>query len=245
MGFGLLLIGYFVTFAFSVSQNYFFADIIGALIMIFAFIKLNQYNKYFSYSLIASVVFAILCAVNASSLMFEIYSTTGTLDMVVDTSKQLAACFIHVFIFMGTHGIAMKAASDKLVKNTDRSFSMTMIYYAFSVLVIVLSPYLGDYVQYASAVVYLYWLVCILFNLILFYKCFAILCPADEDENEIKRSRIAIINKINDKIESMERKSNEYRAESMKMAIDEADRRAAEKAKNKKYSGNHHKKKKK
>lgn len=245
MGFGLLLIGYFVTFAFSVSQNYFFADIIGSLIMIFAFTKLDQYNKYFSRASIASIVFALLCAVNAASLIFEIYSPSGMVDMVIDTAKQLAACLIHVFIFMGTHGIAMKADSDKLVKNTDRSFTMTMIYYAFSVIVIVLSSYFGDYVQYASAVVYLYWLMCLLFNLVLFYKCFAILCPADEDENAVKRSRFAIINKINDKMESMEQKTNEYRAESMKMALDEADRRAAEKSKNKNHNNNHHKKKKK
>ena len=37
MGYGTLLFGYFLTYAFSLSRVYFFTDIIGALVMLWAF----------------------------------------------------------------------------------------------------------------------------------------------------------------------------------------------------------------
>ena len=77
--------------------------------------------------------------------------------------------------------------------------------------------------------------MCVLLNLVLMYSCFGTLCPADEDENEIKRSRFAIINKINDKMDSFEKKNNEYKLESMRLAMEEANRRAENKKKKPKW----------
>ena len=82
-----------------------------------------------------------------------------------------------------------------------------------------------------SLSVYFYWLLCIFLNLILIYNCFGKLCPADEDENEKKRSRFEIINKFNDKFDELEEKKQAHREESMRMALEEAEKRAAEKAK--------------
>ena len=47
MGYGTLLFGYFLTYAFSLSRVYFFTDIIGALVMLWAFSKLIAYNRYY------------------------------------------------------------------------------------------------------------------------------------------------------------------------------------------------------
>ena len=55
-----------------------------------------------------------------------------------------------------------------------------------------------------------------------------------ENENEIKRSRFEFINKINDKMESFEKNRNEYSRESMKLAIEEANKLAEQKAKKEK-----------
>ncbi|MBE6541625.1 MAG: hypothetical protein E7672_04180 [Ruminococcaceae bacterium] len=244
MGFGILLIGYFVTFAFTLSEYYFFADIIGICIMLYAFIKLDQYNRYFSLAAICGTAYLILCSVNAVSLMWELYSPTGTIDMIVDIGKQISACGMHIFIFLGTRGIAGNAESDKLVKNTDRNFVMTMVYYVFSVLVLVISPFIDSVVQYISAGVFFYWIVCIVLNIALLYKCFGIICPADEDENEIKRSRFAIVNKINDKFEEIEQNKQKTREESIRLAREEAAKRAEKlKSKKKKHVHNHKKKK--
>lgn len=240
MGFGTLFFGYFAMFAFSLSQAYFFADIIGALVTIYAFSKLAQYNRWFNQGMAACLVFMILCGVNAASLMFKLYDPVGKVDMAVDIAKEAAACLMHIFMFLGTRGIAMGADAKKLVDTTNRNLVFTMTYYAASVLVLIFSGVLGDEAQTVSMIVFLYWVVCLVLNLALIYRCFGILCPAEEDENAPpKRSKFAFINKINDKFEAMEAEKQAYREESVRLALDEAEK----KAQDKKHKQKHKKKK--
>lgn len=248
MGFGTLFFGYFIMFAFSLSETYFFADIIGALVVIYAFSKLAEYNRYFVRAMISALVFMLLCAVTAVSLMFRIYEPDGNIDMLIDIAKQVAGCIMHIFMFLGTLGISSGAAAEKLVDTTKRDFVMTMVYYGFSLIVLLCGNLLGDYVQSASMMVYLYWVVCLVLNLALIYRCFGILCPADEDENAPpKRSRFEFVNKFNDKFDEIEEKKQSYRKESMQLAMEEADRLANEKQnkQNNKGKRNKHKNKKK
>ena len=241
MGFGTLFFGYFIMFAFSLSQVYFFADIIGAGIVLYAFAKLAEYNRYFVAAMWGCLVFLGLSAVNAASLMFELYDPAGTVALVVSAAKLLAAGAMHIPMFLGMRGISLGASADKLVRNAERNLTLTMVYYVLSLLILAASPLLGDLTPYAGTIVYLYEIVCILLNLVLIYNCFGILCPADEDEDEKKRSRFAFINKISDKVDAIDEERVRYREESVKLAMEEADRRIAEKNKNKKH---HHKKKK-
>ena len=243
MGFGILLIGYFVTFAFSISSYYFFADIIGILIMLYAFSKLSRFNLYFVDAMVPGLVYLVLCAVNAAAMMFKLYPMDGTADLVVDILKTAAACVMHVFIFLGTRGISLGADSRKLVDKTQRNLVATMIYYAANLGIVLVSLFVQFETQYVSTVVYLYWIVCIILNIAQFYHCFGILIPADEDEDAVKRSKFEFINKINDKFDSFDIKSNEYRKQSMQMAVDEAMKRAEDKKKNQKPRHEHPKKK--
>ena len=242
MGFGTLFFGYFVMFAFSLSKVYFFADIIGAGITLYAFSKLSEYNRYFVAAMWGCLTFLLMCAVHAASLMFELYDPAGAVVITVNVAKTAAACAMHVPMFLGMRGISVGADADKLVRTSERNLVLTMVYYALYLLVLAASPLLNDATQYISTVVYLYHIVCILLNIVLIYKCFGILCPADEDENEKKRSRFAIVNKISDKVDAIDEERVRYREESVRLANEEAARRIAEKNKNKKQ--HHHKKKK-
>lgn len=242
MGFGTLIFGYFTMFAFSLTQAYFFADIIGALVSVYAFSKLAEYNRWFVYAMTACLGFMIFCGVSAASLMFDLYDPAGKIDFAVDIGKTLTACLMHIFMFLGARGIAGGADAKKLVDHANRNMMLTVTYYAASVLVLIFANLLGNEVQTVSMMVYLYWIVCIIMNLAFIYNCFGILCPADEDENAPpKRSRFEFINKINDKFDAIEANKQKYREESMKMALDEVDKKAKEKSR--KYQHKQRKKK--
>lgn len=232
-------------FAFSISQVYFFADIIGALVVTYAFSKIAEYNRYFIRAMWFCLAFLLFSSVNAASLMFGIYDPSGNIALAVSILKTASAALMHIPMFLGIRGIADGAESDKLVHLTERNMTATMIYYAAALLVIILDKNLGEYTQYAGAIVWMFGIVCIFLNLVLFYRCFASLCPADENVNEKKPSRFKFINKINDKFDSIDNERQRYREESMKLAMEEADRRAAEKAKSSKGNKQRHNKKKK
>ncbi len=236
MGFGILFFGYFVMFAFSFSSTYFFADIIGAFISMFAFAKLSEYNGYFKNATAATLVFMIFSAVNAASMMFRLYETGGEIYSIVTVLKNCAACVIHVLMFLGARGISMNAESVKLQKNAERNLVVTMLYYAAYFVIAAIGFFAGESAMlgYASMFVSVYWLVCIVQNMILLYKCFGILAPADEDEGEIKQSRFGFINKINAKMDEFEENRTSYARESMLMAQEEAKKLEREKRRNKK-----------
>ncbi len=203
MGFGTLFFGYFLMFAFSLSQIYFFADIFGALISLYALSKLSQYHRDFARAMIPTLAFLGLCGLTAVFLLFNIGTESTLLSMLLNIGKAASACIMHIFLFRGIRDLARGADSDKLLNGSARSLRMTMIYYVFYALVVVCSPFLGTTGTYASVVVYLYWVACLIVNLMLIYRCFGILIPADEDEDAQKRSRFAFINKVNDKFDSL------------------------------------------
>jgi hypothetical protein len=237
MGFGILILGYFLMYAFSISSVYFFADIIGTVIVLFAFSKLAQYNRYFVGAMGFALGFLALCTLGASSLMFDLYEASGIVAQIVGLLKNLVSAGMHILMFLGIRGISLGAESEKLAGRAMRNAGVTLVYYASCIILGIVAFFVpaGEVISYMNGLMYLYSIVCVLLNLVLMYSCFGTLCPADEDENEIKRSRFAIINKINDKMDSFEKKNNEYKLESMRLAMEEANRRAENKKKKPKW----------
>lgn len=230
MGYGTLLFGYFLTFAFSLSRVYFFTDIIGSLIMLWAFSKLMTYNRYYRDAAICGIVFTALC-IGGCVTMFARFQPEW-FTILLNCLKAASACALHVFTLLGIRGIAKGADAPRIAETALRNLVMTGLYYALYYIVLATSPLYPDMVSYISFVVYLYWFIAFFCNLVLFYRCFGTFYPADGDPMaETKKSRFAFVNKLNEKFDQLDEKSNAYRRESMKMAMEEAKRRAEEKAK--------------
>lgn len=242
MGFGLLILGYFLTFAFTISQAYFFADVIGALVMLYAFTKLSEYNRYFRGAAAAGMVFTLLALTSGVLLSMHMLTTEGVLDIVLDAAKSLSALAMHVFMLLGTRGIAEGADCGKLADRAMRNLVMVITYYVLYFGTLIAAPFLPAVVSYISFLVYIYFLVCLVLNLLLLHTCFGMLYPAEGDPMENRRSRVPLFNKVSDAFDRLEDKKNAFRKESMEMAMEEAEKRAAEKAK--KYGQKKKKKKK-
>lgn len=230
MGYGTLLFGYFLTYAFSLSRVYFFTDIIGALVMLWAFSKLIAYNRYYRGAAASGIVFTALCLTGCVA-MFARYQPEW-FTLLLNCLKAAASCTLHVFTLLGIRSIAKGADAPKLAETALRNLVMTGLYYVLYYVVLVTSPLYPDMVSYISFVVYLYWFVAFFCNLVLFYRCFGTFYPADGDPmTREKKSRFAIVNKLNAKFDELDEKANAYRRESMEMAMEEAKRRAEEKEK--------------
>ena len=242
MGFGLLILGYVLTFAFTISQAYFFADVIGALVMLYAFTKLSEYNRHFRSAAVAGVIFTLLALASGVLLSLHMLENGGGLDILLDSLKALSALALHMFMLSGTRGIAQGADCGKLADKALRNMVMSITYYVLYFATLLLSLFAPSAVFYVSFLVYLYFLVCLVVNVLLLHTCFGMLYPADGDPMENRRSRIPLLNKISDAFDKVEDKKNAFRRESMEMAMAEAEKRAAEKAK---HHGKGKKKKKK
>lgn len=242
MGFGILFFGYFLTFAFTASNVYFFADIIGCIVMLMAFSKLTQYNRYYSGAVVSTMALTLFCLSFALRMLFRI-EVSSAVAAALDVAKAISSLGIHVFTFLGIRGISKGAECGKLVHKSERCLVLNIFYYAAAHIVLFAKPLLGEAAAYISLVVYFYWLICFIYNLTLIYQAFGILYSPEEEEKGPKRSRFKLINFMNDKMDEFDANSNKYRRESMEMALEEAERRRKEKEKN--NPRNHSKKKRK
>ncbi len=241
MGYGTLLFGYFLTYAFSLSRVYFFTDIVGSLVMLWAFSKLLVYNRYYRGAAVSGIVFTALCLTGCTAMLVKFQPEWFTL--LLNCLKAAASCSLHVFTLLGIRGIAWGADAPRLAETALRNLCMTGLYYVLYCVVLATSPLYPDMVSYVSFIVYLYWFVVFFCNLVLFYRCFGTFYPAEGDPMmQEKKSRFAFINAISAKFDELDEKANAYRRESMEMAMEEAKRRAEEKNK---HAKNKHPKKKK
>lgn len=231
MGFGLLLFGYFLTFAFTISEAYFFADVIGALVMLYAFTKLAEYNRYFQGAAVAGVIFTILALSAGVLLSLHKLENGGTLDMIMDIIKALSALGMHICILLGVRGIATGAECPGLAEKALRNLVMSITYYVLYFGTLLLAQAAPEVVSYVSLLVYLYFWVCMIVNILLFHSCFGMLYPADGDPMENRRSKIPLFNKLSDAFDRVEDKKNAYRKQSMELALEEAEKKAADKTK--------------
>lgn len=240
MGFGILFFGYFLTFAFSLSSYYFFADVLGALVMCYSFTKLAEYNRYFKKALIPAAAFILFSLTAALQMFFKWYHAGSIPELCVTLAKAASSAAVHIFLFLGIRGISLGADNKKLAGNAEKNLVMTMVYYAGYAAVMTMKFVGAAVAGYFANALLIYFILVLILNLALIYRCFGTLCPVDEDENEVKRSRFAIINKIDDKMDQFEKNTRKYQLDSVKMAMDEADKLAEQKKKQKKK----HKKKK-
>ena len=255
MGFGTLFFGYFAMYAFSISPYYFFADIIGGVTAVFALSKLSEYSRHFTGAMYGALGFLVFSGFNAVSVIFGLYPVLNTsaflfgtnsigdtgVWMAVELLKLASGAVMHVFLLRGIRVVAERAEQEKLAKKSVRNLGASSLYFAAQAVVLPLKLCLPENAAAAAAGagVWLFWVLCFLLNLFLIYGCFASIIPADADENEKPRSKIPLLNKLSDKFDELDDKKNEYRRESMKLAMEEADRLRAEKQKKK----NHKKKK--
>ena len=225
------MFGYFITFAFTLSNIYFFADLIGALVMMYVCVKLAEYNLYYKSALWAVFVFFASCGVRAAA-MFPFFSLAPTVGTIVRAVTLASACLTHILMFLGARGISLGAEDNKLAAKCERQLAMSVIYYVVAAVMLIVGEKLGEFGAYLNIVVLVYWFVTFILNLVVIYTCFGKLYPAEEDFTAPKRSRFKFINKLSDKFDEFDEKSNAFRRDSIRMANEEADRRVREKQNN-------------
>lgn len=130
MGFGILLIGYALAFAFALSPYYFFADIFGGLVMAYAFFKLSAFQRKFRYAGITSIIYAVFSCIN----MLERLSIVDFPPIIGKLTEALVAgCVItvHIFMFISISALAEEVGLPKLNMKARRNLIVLILYYLF------------------------------------------------------------------------------------------------------------------
>lgn len=225
MGFGILLIGYFLSFATALAKVYFFADIIGGLIMTYALYKLSSYGKNFKSSVYASMAFTLMSLLCATVSMF---STTDSIFlnislMFATTIRAGTILILHIYMLSALMMMAQEADDEKLANKAKWSLGIVTVYYVFYILFSLLSEFMSlhydDNLIYSlNLLMYFYGAACIILNLLVLHSAYARLyIQGTEDPNavmpEFKESRNKLLNSIRLKFYNSQKKAFEENSE--------------------------------
>ena len=193
MGFGLLLLGYALSFAFTLSPDYFFADVLGGLIMTYACSKLCAYQKHFKYPLIFSSIFTLIAIIRAIS-RFIISFSSSVFEHYLDAVYAGNVILFHFSLFFAIIAITRDLKLTKITMKARRNMIFMIIYYTLHSLVILSNNWIienaGQYASYISGFILIYQLVWMFLNILLIGSCLKWIGEEGEDAPDPNPSKI-------------------------------------------------------
>lgn len=223
MGFGLLLIGYFLAFVPSLSNVYFFADVIGAPMMVYALIKLSAYSDKFKQTLPSSFIYTGITFIAAITSIFK----PGTLvSSIIDTVLAASVLMLHIYVFSAIADMAKGAEDDKLAGRAKRDLVIVCVYYFLYIATLLFAPAMDGILKgYFNTIFYFYRMLWIILNLILIHSAYCRLYIEGTEERyaetaQYKETRFKLINKLQQGYIEAQKKAN---AENYKMMKDTKD----------------------
>jgi hypothetical protein len=237
MGFGYVFIGYLTAFllentvkGLGVSGA---AALIGYMAMFFGLYMLSLYQSDFKGAKWSLIPLMLTAAYDVLISLSEVLSfELGVIgNDLIKTCFNWSEFFLVMFFQIALlYGIRMIAESVEL-KQISIKATRNSIFVGLYAVVYVASQCMpkGDAIQYLALSMTILQLVYMVLNLLLLANCAKDICPAGEEEQPIKRSRFAIINKIGDAYERNQQRAVEN---TMREAEEKLRRRQA--ARNKK-----------
>ena len=221
MGFGLLFLGYLLSFLMSLNAYGYVFAILGYYIIFCALQKLSEYKHSFSYALLPLCIMTVL---RVLELIVSVSQKTGldlylasVIERVLGLSTISVLIVISSFVFLVLVFISITEIADsvelpELVKKGRFNIALRALYiliYLFALLLPVISNVNTGILM---PVLLIFELVCHFLALSLIYKCFFKICAPEDVDMPIKPSKFKFINDIRAKKEEKAeelRKANE------------------------------------
>ena len=226
MGFGILLIGYFLAFITSLAGSYFFVDIIGGAMMAYALKKLSAYSDKFAKTVPSAVIFTIISLTAAILSMLKIGTTALA---VLNPARAATSLMLHVYMFNAISDMASGADDMRLAGKAKRDLAIVTVYYFLFIGISLLRPVLDKTMnQYFTVFMYFYGVVTLVLNLLLIHSAYARLYIEGTEERyaetaQFKKSRFEFINKIHEKYAASQKKAYEENYQLMKQSREYVD----------------------
>ncbi len=236
MGFGILLVGYFLSFAIALAGNSYFLDIIGGFIMTYAFSKLSSYNDKFRRCVTVSVAFTASLIVMA---FLGLINVEGIVMTVASFVRTILVLLVHLVMFTALEDMAKGADDVKLARKAKRNISIIVTYFIAFCIVTLTSRFMDEQMQrYFDVMLYFYRLFWLIMNLLLIHSAYAKLyIEGTESEYaytaEFKETNIKWLDNIRKKYYDSQKKAFEENEKLMRESREEALKNYVKKQKNK------------
>ena len=226
MGYGLVLIGYALTFFTSLTLYGWLFRLLGYTVMAYGFFKLKDYFPSYKLSVFALLALVLTGICEAGAEMASLLGFGGDMTLfktVVYYTRDVLVLIFHIFFLLSTYiAFGVVGMNEKKLSAVTDLCAVVIGY------VLYLLAALGVIEAGISVFVQLIWSVMVF---VLIFGCYMRICPEGDENMPRRESKIPFINKF---AEALEKRENE--------AIERTRREIEEKKKN--LSNGTHKKKK-
>ncbi len=236
MGFGLLLLGYTITYILTVGLgNYLFAGmLIGGFIMFSALSELRKYCPAFLYALIADVLL-VICSFYETAAFFDGAFLLGLsidseyLHSIFDWIEFALNLLFNITLLYGIADLSKRVEYSEIGQKAYRNMVFVVMYNVLQVLMFIPGTVFQNDKAFFMTLLMIFQLIYAAFNFILIFKCYAKICPEGEEDMQRKPSRFAFVNKMREKQDEREQRA----IESTKAYIENKNKKKQEQIKNK------------
>lgn len=215
MGFGLLFIGYLLTFLLSMTSYGFIFRLLGILLLSFSLIKLRDYQIKFNYPLWCSFVLIItgifdFIYTGAEKLSYVRPDWMTSLKNSVGWIEFLLFAFMNAAILYAIAQLARQLELDKQRIAAWRNMVFLGIYFILDFLRMGVFADNEKYAGYFLLPTFIIRILFVILNLILIFSCYMYICPEGDEDMPRKKTGIRFIDNI---AEESDRRSEKARKE--------------------------------
>lgn len=203
MGFGYLLIGYFMAFGFALANMYFFFDIIGGVLMLLGLSKLAPHGRNFCRAMWADMGYLLLCLARAVLLMLKVIEADGWIVTALGIGIAAASLVLQFFILAGIYFMARDVELTKEEDHAKRNILYVLLYYFGYIVAVLVLPYFGAVANLISLALTVFGFAVIILNLILIHSCYCRICLRGQEDGARTPSRFAVVNRFNEKADAL------------------------------------------
>lgn len=207
MGFGWLLIGYFIASVMSINIFGSFFKVVGFSVAAFGAKKLSEYHKSFLFLLAASAL-AIALSVCTSVATASDFLYKNLIIPQPLVSESLSALFVYlraagellfnVIMCVAVAMISKETGAPKLVYVAIRNLIIYAVYFIVQVVCWMPTEYVGELLQKTALPVWALILsvAAALLNSLMIFSCYSKICDESDVDMVQKPSRFAFVNRM-------------------------------------------------
>ena len=223
MGFGLLLIGYVLSFTATVGLgDYLFAGmLLGGFIMYLGLNELKKYSPVFIYALVLDILYIISAFYESATWVcasFGIEAAIFSQQILVafDWIEFVIGFIFNIAMLYGIADLSRRVDYSETREKAYRNMFFVLIFNIYQVLMLLPIGIFESDKSFFMTILVILQVVYSVFNAFLIFKCYAMICPAGDEDMPRKPSRFGFINKFHEKLDEREQDSYEKAKEYLK-----------------------------
>lgn len=216
MGFGLLLVGYIFAYIITVGLgNYLFAGmLVGGFVMFLGICELRKYCPTFLYALIANVIL-ILCSFYETAVWFdemlllESGVNSNILLRIFDWIELGINLIFNITLLYGIADLSRRVEYPETREKAYRNMIFVGVFNVFQILMLIPNTVFDLDKGFFMTLLLILQVIYAVFNALLIFKCYAMICPEGEEDMHRKPSRFEFVNKMREKQDQREQRAIE------------------------------------